>query len=82
MSRNKRELKQLREKYEGLGWEFERTNSGHWVGRFRGGRAVFVPSTPGDRRSVLNVEAKLRREMLQHGVEKHGVEIQANEKKS
>jgi len=44
------------------GWSWRKTNGGHIAFRHAsGGPIVFAPSTPGDRRSIANVRAKLRR---------------------
>ena len=42
------------------GWQISFTGGGHVCWRSPEGVAVFAPATPGDRRSLRNVESKLR----------------------
>lgn len=61
----KREIHDLRQLAESHGWVVTYTGSGHL--RFKppdGGAVIFAPSTPSDRRAVLNVRAQLRRQGL------------------
>lgn len=53
-----RELKQLA---ESMGWVFVRYSGKHPIYRSPSGHKMPLPSTPGDRRTMLNIRAKLKR---------------------
>ncbi len=58
------DVKDLVKHAEQHGWTCERTRNGHVRFTSPKGATVFGPSTPSDRRSLLNVRAQLRREGL------------------
>lgn len=59
----RKDVKQLIQFYERLGWIVSKTNGGHI--RFKGpnGQVVFGSSTPSDWRSLANLKAQLNRAM-------------------
>lgn len=57
-----KDVKQLVRRVRKAGWEVRlRTGCGHYLFVSPSGERVSCPATPSDRRSLLNVEAKMRR---------------------
>lgn len=59
--RTSSDFRSLRTRAAGMGWKPSKTNGGHIRWRHACGAVVFAPSTPGDRRSLKNTLAQLRR---------------------
>ncbi|MBF0859382.1 hypothetical protein HKD24_09165 [Gluconobacter sp. LMG 31484] len=55
------DFRSLRHQASGMGWTPSKTNGGHIRWRHACGSIVFAPSTPGDRRSLKNTLAQLKR---------------------
>jgi hypothetical protein len=58
-----KELRQLQKLAKAQGWVIEHTRNGHLAWTSPAGVTVYSPTTPGDRRSWLNVRTKL----VEHG---------------
>jgi hypothetical protein len=56
-----RDYRTLAKRARNAGWSITQTGSGHLAWKSPAGRTVYCPSTPSDRRSLLNVVGKLRR---------------------
>ncbi len=59
-----KEMRDLADYVSRHGWRVERTGSGHVLFLGPQGQRVTAPSTPSDRRSIGNVQAKLYRNGL------------------
>jgi hypothetical protein len=61
----KRDMPKLVRRARKAGWSVTKTGKQHWRFRSPNGATIFAPSTPSDRRSVMNVRANLRRAGLE-----------------
>lgn len=61
MTKNNRDLKELKEEAEAEGWSVTITNGCHYRWQHPNGGFFFSAYTPGDRRVVMNIRRDMRR---------------------